>query len=237
MNIDTTVLRVGTLTDCAHKMVPLLTAVLNLSLRSGVVPARLKKARVRPLLKKPGLDKSVLNNYRPVSSLPYLPKIIERVVAARLSTHMSEHNLSEPCQRAYKPSHSAETALLCAQNDILKEMDNQKVTILMQLHLSAAFDTVDHKVLLRRLSQDVGVAHHALKFSTSYMNDRTQSVQTHDATSPVRPLPYGVPQGSVLGTVIDDPQSRRPTFKSNRMSLGGIRGLTQEMTSDTSLRK
>ena len=77
---------------------------------------------------------------------------------------------------------------LYVQNDILKAMDKQKVTILMPLHLSAAFDTVDHKVLLRRLSQDVDVAHHALKWFKSYMNDRTQSVHIHDTSSSVRPL-------------------------------------------------
>ena len=77
-------------------------------------------------------------------------------------------------------------------------MDNQTVTILVLLDLSAAFDTVDHKVLLRRLSQDVGVAHHAIKWFTPYMSDRTQSVHIHDASSPVGPLAYGVPHGSVL---------------------------------------
>ena len=176
------------LRDCAHEMVLLLTAVINLSLRYGVVPSRLKKALVRPLLKKPGLDKSVLNNYRPLSNLPCLSKIIERVVAARLSAHMSEHNFSEPYQSAYEPNHSVETALLCVQNDIVKAMDTQKVTILVLLDLSAAFDTVDHKVLLRRLSQDVGVARHALKWFTSYMSDIIKSVHIHDASSPVRPL-------------------------------------------------
>ena len=152
------------LRDNAHEVVPLLTAGISLSLRSGIVPARLKKGHVRPRLKKPGLDKSVLNNYRPVSNLPYLSQIMKRFVAARLSTHMSEHNLSEPYQSAHKPNHSVETALLCVQNDILKAMVNQTVTILVLLDLSAAFDTVDHKVLLRRLSQDVGVAHHALRW-------------------------------------------------------------------------
>ena len=116
-----------------------------------------------------------------MSNLPYLSKIIERVVAARLSVHMSEHNFSEPYQSVYKPNHSIETALLCAQNDILKAMDNKKFTILGLRDLSAAFDTVDHKVLLRRLSRDVGVAHHALKWFTSYMSDIIQSVHIHDA--------------------------------------------------------
>ena len=88
------------------------------------LPARLKKAHVRPLLKNPGLDKFVLNNYSPVSNLPYLFNIIERVVAARLSAHLSENNLSEPYQSAFKPNHSVETVLLCVQNDILKAMDN-----------------------------------------------------------------------------------------------------------------
>ena len=134
-----------------------------------------------------------------MSNLPYLSKLIERVVAARLSAHMSEHNLSEPCQSAYTSNHSVQTALLCEQNNILKATDNQQVTILVLLDLSAAFDTVDHKVLLRRLSQDVGVAHHALKWFTVYMSDITQSVHIHDASSPARPLGYGVPQGSVLG--------------------------------------
>ena len=67
----------------------------------------------------------MLNNYRPVSNLPYLSKIIERVVAARLSADMSKYNLSDSYQSAYKPNHSVETALLCVQNDILKAMDNQ----------------------------------------------------------------------------------------------------------------
>ena len=123
-----------------------------------------------------------------MSNLPYLSKIIERVVAARLSAHMSEHNLSEPYQSAYKPNHSVETALLCVQNDILKAVDNKKITILVLLDLSAAFDTVDHKVLLRRLSQDVGVAHHALKWFTSYMSDRTQSV--HDMMNHRLSVPF-----------------------------------------------
>ena len=70
----------------------------------------------------------------------------------------------------------------------------------MLLDLSAAFDTINHKVLLRRLSHDVGVAHHALKWIISYMSDRTQSVHIHDASSFVRPLAYGVPQDFVLGS-------------------------------------
>ena len=80
------------------------------------------------------------------------------------------------------------TALLCVQNDTVKATDKHKVTLLVLHDLSNAFDPVVHKVLLRRLSQDVGVAHHALRWFTSYMSDSTQSVHIHDASSPVRPL-------------------------------------------------
>ena len=87
-----------------------------------------------------------------MSNLPYLFNIIERCLAARLSAHLSEHNLSEPYLSACKPNHNVETALLCVQNDILKAMVNKKFTILVLFDVSAAFDTVDHRVQLRRLS-------------------------------------------------------------------------------------
>ena len=145
------------LRDCAHDIIPVLTTIVNMSLRTGVMPSHLKRAHVRPIIKKPGLDKDILNKYRPVSNLPYLSKTIEHVVAARLSAHMSECNLCVPNQSAYKPNHSVETALVCVQNDILRAMDNQNIVIMLLLDLSAAFDTVDHNVMLQRLTHDVGV--------------------------------------------------------------------------------
>ena len=89
------------LRDCAPDIIPVLTTIVNMSLRTGVMPSHLKRAHVRPIIKKPGLDKDILNNYRPVSNLPYLSKTIERVVAARLSAHMSECDLCVPNQSAY----------------------------------------------------------------------------------------------------------------------------------------
>ena len=163
------------------------------------MPSHLKRAHVRPMIKKPGLDKDILNNYRPVSNLPYLSKTIERVVAARQSAHMSECDLCVPNQSAYKPNHSVETALVCVQNDILRAMDNQSIAIMLLLDLSAAFDTVNHNVMLHRLTHDVGVGQTALKWLKSYMSDRVQADHINGSTSPARPLTCGVPQGSVLG--------------------------------------
>ena len=100
-------------------VIPAITNITNESLRSGSVPFDLKEAVIKPLLKKQGLDISNLSNYRPVSNLPFLSKISERVAVARLKEHMSEHSLHEGMQSAYKAGHSTETALVRVKNDIL----------------------------------------------------------------------------------------------------------------------
>ena len=187
------------LRDCAPDIIRFLTTIVNMSLRTGVMPSHLKRANLRSIIKKPGLDKDIVNNYRLVSNLSYLSKTIERVVAARLSAHISECDLCVPNQSAYKPNHSVETALVCVQNDILRAMDNLNIVIMLLLDLSAAFDTVDHNVMLHRLTHDVGVGQTALKLFKSYMSDRIQAVHINGSTSPARPLTCGVPQGSVLG--------------------------------------
>ena len=187
------------LRDSAPDIIPVLTTNVNMSPKTGVIPSHLKRAHLRRIIKKPFLDKDILNNYRPVSNLPYLSKTIERVVAAGLSAHISECDLCVPNQSAYKPNHSVETAHVCVQNDILRAMDNQNIVIMLLLDLSAAFDTVDHNVMLHRLTHDVGVGQTALKWFKSYMSDRIQAVHINGSTSPARSLTCGVPQGSVLG--------------------------------------
>ena len=127
-----------------------------------------------------------MNNYRTVSNLPYLSKKIERVVAARLSAHMSE-----PTQFAYKPNHSVETALVCVQNYILRAVDNRNIVIILLLALSAAFNTVDHNVMLHVLSHDVRVVQTALDSYKSYLSDIVQSVHINGCTSPACPLTCG----------------------------------------------
>ena len=98
------------------------------------------------------IDPHSLNNYRSISNLPYLSKIIGRVVATKLSPHMFEYNLCEANQSAYKLNHSVETALVCVQNDILRAIDNQNIVIMLLLDLSAACDTVNHNVMLRTVT-------------------------------------------------------------------------------------
>lgn len=125
--------------------------IVNLSLETALFPSSLKAAVLSPLLKKANLDHEVLANYRPISNLKVIQKIIEKVVPVRLQNYLEVNQLCEPQQSAYKPFHSCETALVRVNNDILVAIDKRKCVMLLLLDLSAAFDTVDHDILLTRL--------------------------------------------------------------------------------------
>ena len=175
---------------------------MNLSLSSGFVPTCLKHAIIRPHLKKSHLDHDELKNYRPLSNLPFLSKVLEKIVAKRLLSHMDDHNLHEILQSAYKQHHSTETALVRVQNDILTHLENKRGVILVLLDLSAAFDTIDHMTLLDQLHHRLGISDTALQWFNSYLTGRTQSVTIGNESSKPVPLRYGVPQGSVLGPLL-----------------------------------
>ena len=153
-----------------------LVDLINLCLAQGTVLQNLKQALVRPLIKKPSLNLNELKNYRPVSNLSYVSKLLERVVALRLNSHMQDYGLQEPLQSTYKPGHSTET-LLRVHNDILTNMDGQSVTMLIMLDLSAAFDMIDHRVLLDRMESTIGATGVSLTGFVSYLSQRSQSVQ------------------------------------------------------------
>jgi hypothetical protein len=112
----------------------------------------MKLALITPLLKKQGLDPDLLSNYRPVSLLSFLSKLLERVVAKQLVSHLESQSLFVSVQSAYRVAYSTKTALLRVLNDILLSVDNGNAVILNLLDQSAAFDTIDHGILLNRLS-------------------------------------------------------------------------------------
>ena len=153
-------------------------------------------------LKKPSLDQDVLKNYRPVSNIPLLSKVIEKVVARRLGEHLNSQDMQERFQSAYMKKHSTETALVWVTNDIKLSRDNQKGTLIVLLDLSAVFDTIDHRILLSRLRRRFGVQRTASKWMTSYLYGRTQRIVIGQASSSSKPLNTGVPQGSVLGPIL-----------------------------------
>ena len=183
-------------------LLPLLTQIVNMSFEQGVMPYNLKEAFVISLLKKTGLDPEILKNFRPVSNLPFLSKLIERVSAKRLLDHMDCHQLHELYQSAYKKFHSTETALLRVHSDIVQALDGKKCVLLVLLDLSAAFDTIDHSILLERLKSHIGLSGKAFAWFKSYIHGRKQSVLINDAVSRLWELIFGVPQGSVLGPLL-----------------------------------
>ena len=190
------------LKECLDVLLKCITKIINNSLTTGEVPQCFKKALINPLLKKPGIDSEELSNFRPVSNLPFLSKILEKVVLKRLMSHVSHNHLSETLQSAYKAIHSTETALLKVLTDMLNFIDQKKVCLISLLDLSAAFDTIDHSVLITRLNRTFGITGTALDWFTSYLQGRSQRVKVQNTCSPEAVLKFGVPQGSVLGPIL-----------------------------------
>ena len=188
--------------QCVPKLLPFITDIINTSLLSGTFPSALKAAIVRPLLKKHNLDPNNLSNYRPVSNLSFLSKLLEKVALRQLNVHLQTNNLFHPYQSAYRSNHSTETALLRIVNDLLHATDSGKVSLLTLLDLSAAFDTIDHSILLSRLQNTFGIRDSALSWFKSYLSGRTQTVSINNMNSKPSNLVCGVPQGSVLGPVL-----------------------------------
>ena len=176
--------------------------IINSSLVKGHVPQMLKEAVIRPSLKKPSLDAEVLANYRPISNLPFLSKIIEKIVAKELCDHLHSNNLFEAFQSGFRSHHSTETALVKVTNDLLMASDKGLLSVLLLLDLSAAFDTIDHTILLNRLESMVNIKGTALKWFESYLKNRSQFVYIHDKPSKRFAVNHGVPQGSVLGPIL-----------------------------------
>ena len=154
-----------------------------------------------PLLKKAGLD-TEFKNLRPVSNLQFVSKLTERAVFEQLQDHLMRFDLFRTLQSAYRKGYSTETALLKVHNDLLMNMNNQQVTLLVLLDLSAAFDTVDHAILLSRLELSFGIRGTALAWFASYLSNRRQRVIFDGYLSDHFNLHYGVPQGSCLGPLL-----------------------------------
>ena len=181
---------------------PSLLNMINISLVTGYVPQSFKVAVIKPLLKKPTLDPGLLANYRPISNLPFLSKVLEKAVAKQLCDFLHNNNLFETFQSGFRAHHSTETALVKVTNDILIALDNGLLSVLVLLDLSAAFDTIDHHILLQRLEHLVGIRGAALGWFESYLTDRSQFVNVNDTSSLREKVRYGVPQGSVLGPIL-----------------------------------
>ena len=176
--------------------------IVNSSLESGVFPDSLKTAVVKPLLKKRNLDPSVLGNFRPISNLPFLGKILEKIVFQQLDVFLQDNKVHNKFQSGFRKGHSTETALLKVVNDLRVSADNRNVSVLLLLDLTAAFDTIDHTILIHRLEHWIGLSGSALSWFYSYLTGRSYFVNLDDFESDKHDICSGIPQGSILGPLL-----------------------------------
>ena len=185
----------------AVELAPFITALINSSISSGLFPSSQKCAMVIPLLKKKTLDPDDLGNYRPVSNLTFMSKLLERAVHDQITSYLQENNLLPERQSAYRRNHSTETVMMDVLSEVYAASDSGKLSLLCLLDQSAAFDVVDHGILLRRLEHCFGLTGLVLAWMRSYLTGRTQYV-CFNGMSEVTVVDFGVPQGSVLGPLL-----------------------------------
>ncbi len=178
---------------------PSLTYLFNLSLITNTIPRIWKSAFVVPLSK--GGDLSLMDNYRPISKLCILSKILETLVNKQLTQYLNDYNILSSNQSGFCKGHSTTTATLKVLNDIVESLDNKQHCVCLFIDLSKAFDTVDHNILLDRLRW-VGLSEHVMLWFTAYLKGRNQCVQVEGVRSDLLEVVKGVPQGSVLGPLL-----------------------------------
>uniref|UniRef100_A0A3Q3JB93 Reverse transcriptase domain-containing protein n=1 Tax=Monopterus albus TaxID=43700 RepID=A0A3Q3JB93_MONAL len=157
---------------------------------------------IQPLLKKPNLEPSVVSNFRQVSKLSFILKVLEKIVLIQLQSFLPGNGIEEQFQSGFKSKHSTESALLKINNDILLARDSGDLVLLVFLYLSAALDTVDHEIFISPLEQCVGIRATVLDWFRSYLTNRSFSVNIGNCSSSSTILSCGVPQGSVLGPTL-----------------------------------
>jgi len=189
------------LSEHLELLLPTLCDIINISLSTGSMEG-IKLAHLTPLIKGDSLDTENLKNYRPISNLTFIGKLIERFVLKCLNEHLAKNNLNIDHQSGYKKHHSTETLLITIVNDLLVASNENTATVVMLLDLSAAFDTVDHSKLINILKCEIGIEGTALKWFTSFIRGRCQKVKIGDLESEEIVIKFGVPQGSVLGPVL-----------------------------------
>ena len=187
------------LRDAAEVVAAPLTHIFNLSLSSSIVPDDFKLAKVTPLYK--GKSHADPNNYRPISVLSVMSKILERIVYDQVQSYLDERKIIYPFQSGFRKSFSTNTTLLYLTDYIRNSMDEKKLTGVLLLDLKKAFDTVNHNIMVKKLSA-IGMDDQAVEWFVSYLQKRTQIVQINGKRSLPRNIESGVPQGSILGPML-----------------------------------
>ncbi len=169
-----------------------LLAIINSSLPLGYVLKTFNWSVIKPLIKKTQLDPKDLVNYRPISNLPFLSKILKKVASSQLYSFLEKNYICEDFQSGFRPFHSTETALIRVTNDLLLSSDRGCISLLVPPDLSAAFDSIDHNILLNKFENSVGISESALAWFKSYLSDHHQFVAVNEEVSYRSQVQYGV---------------------------------------------
>jgi len=180
-------------------LVDCLTFIINQTIISGIFPQKLKIAKIVPVFKNGSRDE--IGNYRPISVLPSVSKVFEKVMANQLYDYFEINKLLPHCQYAYRKGHSTEHASLEFVDQILQYLDEDKIPLAIFIDLSKAFDTLDHSILLSKLEK-YGLSELSLRLITSYLTNRSHYVQWNHSRSVLKNITMGVPQGSILGPLL-----------------------------------
>ena len=181
-----------------------LTHIFNLSLQSGIIPNELKMAKVIPIFKLNSKDAELLSdmsNYRPISLLSIFSKILEKIVALKLTEYLNANNLLYKHQYGFQKKKSTVQPIIHLLNEIVNNSNEKKVSIGVFCDLKKAFDCCSHRILLIKLAK-LGVRNRELKWFENYLNNRQQFVSVNDENSNMRFISKGVPQGSILGPLL-----------------------------------
>ena len=192
----------STLKRFSHLFAPIVSKLTNLSFSPAIFPASFKTAQVLPLLKKGNLDPTIPSNYRPISNLSTISKIIERLVHSRITSHVSSSLNFNSFQSAYRKHHSTETTLLRLTDSLRNICATGHAAVLVSLDLSAAFDTFDHNILIDILNKHFNISDLALSWFRSYLSQRSQFVKIDNFSSFLTSFNSGVPQAYVLEPII-----------------------------------
>ena len=184
---------------CIVELGPAILNIFNFALQNGCFPELWKTANVKPIPKK--TNAAIAKDFRPISLLCALGKVLEKIVHKQISMYLCTNNLLNPLQSGFKPGHSTETSLLKVVGDIREAMERRELTMLILYDFSNAFPSVHHELLLAKLRL-FGFSQSALSWVRAYLTNRKQQVVNGEDISSLINLLLGVPQGSVLGPLL-----------------------------------
>ena len=185
--------------DCKEVIAPWLTEIINIGYEKNTFPDSMKIANIKPIYKEN--NKELITNYRPISILPIISKIIERSSTDQLVNHLETNNLISKCQHAYRRGHSTQTCLIEIVNELYRNIDEGEFTGVAKLDLSKAYDSISHSLLLHKLAE-LGLSENSINFIKSYLSDRKQRTKFQNCISDIETIKSGIPQGSILGPIL-----------------------------------